>query len=324
LTDVAQAGQRNCASPPATFAPDTASDRDIAYYGLPPRPADPHERSEWKRAVGNAKYRWCQTFTTPSQDAPPHLTNAQHLINTAYTASSDNWGGYIADDGGSVTYNGARGWFNLKCASSSPYHASAWVGVGGANGDALWQAGWDSAAHVLWWEAVGSPGDQHFTTHGQQNWVPTGGTPQCGDNGYAVVLAGEPNNYYAFAEDTTSGGYGSETWAPNVYRSFYSGDWIVERPACGVIPDGSLALYQWAKSLPDVYWSDGDYWYDYHSGYLYPLGYNINYQITITNGPGGQSLLTTSYLSPDGNGQYRLFHTHSTGASSTYNNECGS
>lgn len=301
LQEISAAGDKVCASPPSNFDPPSASAQDIAYYGLPSRPSEAKALTEWEYTVQHAKYRWCGTQLDPTM----------HFGTIA--SDSGNWSGYVVKEGGSNTYDAARGWFTLKCASTG--HAGIWVGIGGSStlggtnyGDALWQAGWDTYKHQFWYEGVGgsinSGGAIYYTSY-------TTHAPVCGDQGYTIVYNNNSQRY-VFVQDLTNGGYATTTFTPHASDVFHSAEWILERPKCN-----TSGFYRFAGGIGGFTWS-GDYWHDIDTQGYPGIGQSsTNYKLRMVD-RNSNVLVNTSSLKIDlSTNKSRMFDSTPTGNNGT-------
>jgi hypothetical protein len=144
--------------PPEGFDPRTASDRELAEYGYPPRPIAPlaPQQEEWERMVSIPR-------TTPE----PFMVKVDSF--SASLESSD-WSGRITDKGG-FTYAESDytepSFDNSVCGESAEV---TWAGIGGgpnaSKGSYLFQTGTAHsnnldigfANHQPWWEIASGEG----------------------------------------------------------------------------------------------------------------------------------------------------------------------
>jgi hypothetical protein len=110
-------------NPPPSWSPLTATDAELDYYGLPPRPSSAAEVAEW--AAEWASYTW---------SPPPALCVARDLRAATY---SPTWAGAIALGRNDYTRVVARLTEPTAsyCPGSSPSSHVSWVGLGGFNTD---------------------------------------------------------------------------------------------------------------------------------------------------------------------------------------------
>src|SRR5271154_3919839 len=149
------AGVVSAGAPPAGFDGVTASDADLAVYGLPPRPneaRDPKVYAAWKRAI-----------TAEKQRVMPQLKQTNVFHGSARrvvesTGTSSNWSA-IVDYSGAKSYNYSNSFYYISAeyvvpAATQAYgactgdwdYSSTWVGLDGSNSDDVLQAGTESDA----------------------------------------------------------------------------------------------------------------------------------------------------------------------------------
>lgn len=147
--------------PPASWNPLTATDQELSFYGLPPRPTDAADLNSW-----TYEFRHYSGFGDP-QYCPPAGTTSTHpqqrsesaAVTLAGHYASPNWTGLVVPQGGGSPLNYAYGhtfvpWNYANCNSDA--HA-AWVGLGGTdNAIPLAQDGVvdDGSGLRMWWEVL--------------------------------------------------------------------------------------------------------------------------------------------------------------------------
>ncbi|MHB1627587.1 MAG: G1 family glutamic endopeptidase, partial [Bacilli bacterium] len=121
--------------PPVGFDPMTASNSDLAKYGLPPRPTDQTKLAQWEKDYGTVKHWIDPTFT--------------HL-NQKLDTLSPNGGGWsgLTYDNSSQPASRVVGWWVQPLSSApsqdQPAYSASWIGLGGVNGNPLIQGGTES------------------------------------------------------------------------------------------------------------------------------------------------------------------------------------
>lgn len=121
--------------PAAGFDPLTATDAQLAYYGLPPRPpASNHSAlASWTTAMEHAKYE----VASPDIMGPTSFSSF----------TGDNWSGYYnpADQNGGEPYNEVSANWTVPSvpSSGSGNQLDAWVGMGGVANTGGYQPQYD-------------------------------------------------------------------------------------------------------------------------------------------------------------------------------------
>jgi hypothetical protein len=157
-------GVKIFAGPPAGFDALKATDRELALYGLPPRPdqaSKPKEFMLWQRAMGAAKHRAAAKFDVKSFSStnfkPSKLSGASQTSTGSY-----NWSG-VASTNKNKKWNSKTSFdevvsiFNVPVAQppfgacgagiTGPFYEVSWNGIGGFYSyDSLVQGGSLSAA----------------------------------------------------------------------------------------------------------------------------------------------------------------------------------
>ena len=117
--------------PPSGFNPSKASDADLAKWLWPARPSDPAARDAWNK-------QWNHTYSSPDPTMCSSETSAAHT-------TSRNWAGFQSTI---QTFTDVQGEATIPSTYNDcphPSDLSSWAGLGGATGDNLAQAGWDSS-----------------------------------------------------------------------------------------------------------------------------------------------------------------------------------
>jgi hypothetical protein len=235
--------------PPAGFNPFRATVAELAQYGLPPQPTNLKARAQWTRllaALGHVK--------APNPSVRAALPNA--LIRStkppkpglAYNeVDSDNWAGYVSDQGQSTYYTNVQAtWTQPSTSATSCSNANhvTWVGIGGYNGSTqLLQDGTDQN-NQPWFEYLGPSGSV------PSQIFPNNITINSGD----TVLAGTaytPNQAWFLLQDQTTG-QSTEAGLSSA-SSFYDGssvEFIDERNApcqsCNPDPLADYGTTSWS------------------------------------------------------------------------------
>ncbi len=127
-------------SPPAAFNPKTASDEELALYGLPPRPpiTEPGPRERWEQSIGSA--------TTTSKPGGCMMTRSPELAGSVHRSFGPRWSGYYAyaPNAAANKWRAAKAEYKqpmLNQVCFSPAGMASWVGIGGLQGKGFFQAG---------------------------------------------------------------------------------------------------------------------------------------------------------------------------------------
>lgn len=270
-----------------------ATNRELAWYGLPQRPdkaVEPKAYQIWERAMLAAKHRApakleVKSFTSTNMGP----AGAESAISATQTAtSSDNWSG-VADTNKNKSWNNKTSFalvasvFNVPvaqppfgaCANgiTGPFYEVSWNGIDGfSNGDVV-QGGSLSAA-----DCYGNTQYEAWIEWYPSYTILAAFEVNPGDDMY-VITYGYPGSstQYVFVEDLTLQTYGMYSLpylkGPGLVGS--SAEWIVERPCCAA--NGSpLALantiydfFNYALALD----GGGTYFY---AGSPAAVDYNIN------------------------------------------------
>lgn len=116
------------------FDPMTASNSDLAKYGLSPRPTGQTKLAQWKKDFGTVKHWINPTFTK--------------ILNQKLDTLSPNGGGWSGLTYDNSSQSRVVGWWVQPTAyapaSDQPAYSASWIGLGGLNGDPLIQGGTES------------------------------------------------------------------------------------------------------------------------------------------------------------------------------------
>ncbi|MGA7293976.1 MAG: G1 family glutamic endopeptidase [Terriglobales bacterium] len=283
------AGVKIFTGAPAGFNPLTATNHELAGYGLPQRPdqtAEPEAYALWERAMQAAKHR------APAKlDVKPYSSTAMKaggLQGTNTSTTSYNWSGMAATNkdkswNKKTSFDAVYSVFNVPVAQppfgacgagiTGPFYEVSWNGIDGfSNGDVV-QGGSLSAADCS--------GDTLYEAWVE--WYPSYSIigvfyVNPGDDIY-VVTYGYPgtSTQYVFVEDFTMQEYGTYElpWLSGPGLVGSSAEWIVERPCCTGNGD-PLAL---ANTIYDFF--NYDFAYDvagkeFNAGGTATTNYNIS------------------------------------------------
>ena len=139
-----------CLQPPANIDWTHISSRDLARYGLPPRPFSAEALPQWLALLRKFKRRSCSVSLPTS--GKRHGTVASMLSTedcTQGACPSPTWAGAIATGG--KRYQQVQATWTLPAIhdSTKDTSSSAWIGLGGVlPGDPLVQAGIDNDVDV--------------------------------------------------------------------------------------------------------------------------------------------------------------------------------
>ena len=286
-------GVKIFAGPPAGFDALKATDRELALYGLPPRPdqaSKPKEFMLWQRAMGAAKHRAAAKFDVKSFSStnfkPSKLSGASQTSTGSY-----NWSG-VASTNKNKKWNSKTSFdevvsiFNVPVAQppfgacgagiTGPFYEVSWNGIGGFYSyDSLVQGGSLSAADcsgdtlyeawVEWYPSYSIIG-VFYVNPGDDIFVVSFGAPGTDDQ---VV----------FVEDITLGVY-AEVDLPYVTGNGLVGasaEYIVERPCC----DGDGFPLPLANTIYDFF--NDDVAFDSVKAFYPGTQAASNYNITMVN-----------------------------------------
>jgi hypothetical protein len=239
-----------CIAPPANFDPLQATNQTLFSFGLPARPQNTSDISEWLEAVSSAKHRVCTSINTSQLSHPvTHQSNRGIVNNASGTLTSSNWSGYYASG---TSFDAVTGEWFVPCATpvNPGSHAISWVGLGGWFGNQnLWQGGtindptWGIS---LWWEAWPNNNIQVVSTV----------TLSCNDHIYAFADYNRtaPGANYIYLQDVTTGAFFSTTYTNGFVPNLSSADWIDERPTCngGYSQLANFNIVNWFYSQAEI------------------------------------------------------------------------
>lgn len=209
----------SCPQPPANVADRLAlqsSPLMLDYYGLPHLSIFKGDLTKWRENIIHSVIHECDT-DQPVQDG-------KLKQNTTFFSGGHIWGGYGSQCRSCNDYASASAEFLVPQISQS-YNGvqdSIWVGIGGANSDALAQDGvtqnsqyWTNTYHAFY-ESVGC---------GVNNGVYeiSGYEPWSGDHMYAYTSY----TGYDIVDDYSQNQYFSTTWGCGARDS---AEYIIERP----------------------------------------------------------------------------------------------
>jgi len=273
-------------TPSATFDPLIATENEIFFFGLPPRPSAGDDVSAWLHELNSIH--------------PPTNVCRSSLAGEGFEAQfSTNWAGYDVEDSAG-TYVAVQGNFHLSpitpsysslCAGNT---YASWVGLGGVNTGKLVQAG------VLYSGQSSNP--QAF----YEFLRPGGGIEAkplsqviVSPNDYLHVYVAfstslQQVNFYVY--DGTSGTSQSliQHLDPNSYFDGSTAEWIDERLAIGssISPLSNFGNNDWSNVK--VQRIDG-VWYSLNSQTRHRFQMRGSYGGTILADPGTGPTSSTSF-----------------------------
>ena len=194
-------------APPANFDAVTASEAELAQYGIPPRPSGVESAAEssWEAA-------WAHVLFPP----PTSFLVGDPFIS--YAASPDIWGGWVSPN--------SSGWADAltswsepslgSCSKDSNNYGGIWTGLGGASsspgdleqvGTAI-RTGSPSGSPIFpngeaWWEVITNNNNNPPVA---MNFVASAGATVTGD---VEQLISHTNGEFGLTVDTSTG-YGYE------------------------------------------------------------------------------------------------------------------
>lgn len=253
--------------PPNSWNPLTATDEELSFYGLPPRPTEADELALWtdefQHYSGFGAPQYCGSN---GHNVPP--AQRQHQPGSSWVVlsthqGSENWSGLVVPKGSGTNFNYVYGHTyvpTMTATCSSDAH-SAWVGLGG----------WTSPSTNLAQNGVEDDGTKLFVWY--EMIYPNGGldTKQTPITMYSGIHRGDQIAFSTqyIAPNGTTGGHFSfyvhdyatgEVEDPLVYSYagypapyFYSGDTaeaIDERTMFGAYYDAlrNFGVQDWVDS----------------------------------------------------------------------------
>lgn len=222
----------SCASPPATFNAQNASNTELQFYGLPLL-GPGKDRTEWLNVLSHAKHRVCDSHVANvGHHSPPAPVSAN---STHFT----NWAGYLQ----SGNFVEVQGYWTVNFYSdNSPSDSdeSSWIGLGGNCKCNLLQAGTYNGPvdghNDMWWEEWPNP------PHDVGSLICNSGDQFYGEVSYNYGDNNQKQDY-AFVEDVPCGTYFGQV-VDTGFVPAASAEWIDERPSCGSTNYYKLANFQ--------------------------------------------------------------------------------
>lgn len=251
---------------PAGFDPLTASDKDLATYGLPPRPDGLEDLKSWQEDM--AAWR-------PTADLGECQTTKRATIE-------DNpiWSGYDADNASSTYYRAIQGDYvqPAKSATScTPNEEVSWVGLGGYHTSKLMQTGTGidtDGSKYAWYEYLNASGGIPITK------MPS--VEVHAGNGIHIYLVHQTSGagqttFYVY--NKTNGTNKSKIIdLGNAYYDGYSAEFIDERPSYW---NGYTYVPTNLTNFNEVNWTNAKvYKYD---GTWHSLGSQTNVEFDMWN-----------------------------------------
>jgi Peptidase A4 family len=289
-------GVMAAAEAPPWFDPLTASDEDLAAFGLPPRPdaqGAPEIYKSWQRAMTASKRAVVPEFQrTDIFHGPAQMTRVENS-----TATSNNWSAVIVESGaskyGNTSFRIIQAEYVVPVASQafgactgSADHSSSWVGIDGAYGSGLndlFQAGTEadascvggakSQSYYAWWEWV--PDNPNVA-------VRIGTLPvSAGDDIFIQIWNTSATHGYVYIVNETTNEYVSlSVPAPSGTKLIgNSAEWVVERP----LPAGNCSTcYATLTNYTSDYFSNSAA--ETFAGSMYVPGSSSAIQVTMDSG----------------------------------------
>ncbi len=287
--------ENSCHSPPAGFNPMKATNAEIMYYGLPPRPqGSGSQLDHWVDVINHSKSRICNPAIEFIKYHDKKQSFGSTFIGGPY-AYSDIWSGYMVDQGGmDETFSD----WNVPCYSKFPTGATAasWVGLGGFYNDNLWQAGTfesPKTGYYFWWEAFPTQYAQVIT-----NFVLGCGDQVAVDVNYNRSCS---NQSFAYMDDYTADTYFS-TGCVNFTPDTNTSEWIDERPS---ILSGNSYCTPQLLDFGQVSWYYSTAYSTWYGNTMMRINQYNDLQIVMTNnGLSGTSLASPGGISSNNGGSF--------------------
>jgi len=258
-------------APPAGFDPIAASDEELAFHGLPPRPSQSQTKAyaTWVRAMRASKTRMepklqqTAIFHGPvKQGAIANPTAVEYANQPANTSYSSNWSGYV-DFSGATSYGSSSYYYIVNdfvvpiaqqafgaCTNGWDY-GSAWNGIDGwGSGDVL-QAGVEFDAFCALGGLIRATSYSAWYEWYPYSEVQIGNLPiSPGDDMFVEVWHTSSTQGYVYMVNYSTKQYVDIGFtAPSgTYLVGNSAEWVVERPTV----NGSLANL--TNYIMDPFW----------------------------------------------------------------------
>ncbi len=318
-------GVTSFAAPPAGFDPLAASDRELAVYGLPPRP-DP--------TVDAANFaRWAKAMTAPTRRSTVPLTatdlkstdmkavgSPQASAGAATAATSTNWSGVVNTVPLLKVWNAKKSIYYVISDFNVPVAQQAFGGTcdGGWDLEVSWNGidGWSTGEVLQGGSLSGASCSAGVTTTNYFAWVewyPSYSIMSAfpvnpGDDLFVETWNTSPTNGYVYVEDLTQGVSGTYHLTPTVtpYLVGNSADFIVERPCC------LNGKYYPLSNYVQTFWAQS-YAYPFTGAQLYPGSTATStYVITMLDDSGTFAISSPVEIAP----KYQIFFEDAACASS--------
>jgi hypothetical protein len=233
-------GATTSAAPPEWFDYSTASDADLARYGLPPRPnefTEPAAHASWIRALAASRQRIVPRLEQTNRFHMPQGTIADS------SGTSTNWSAVVTS-GGAQTYNNSTSFHYIfaeyvvpvatqaygTCTGGWAY-SSSWVGIDGYGSSDVLQAGTASDAYC-------NRGVRATSYSAWYEWYPYGSVQignfavAPGDDIYIGVWNTSSTQGHVYFVNLTTNQAGELTFTapPGTSLVGNSAEWVVERP----------------------------------------------------------------------------------------------
>jgi hypothetical protein len=269
-------GIRTFPAPPAGFNAITASDEELAHYGIPFRPdkaTDPDGYRAWARAMSVPTKRWYGELKAPrAHSGPPRIVSAYAAVPgtapAASTLTTTNWSGVI-NTLPLTTYSKTQSFCCVAATFNVPIAQQAFSSSGGNVCNGFWDGtdlfvGQDglNQNHVfvggVQISAFCDQGEAHSTYYAWAEWSPTTGATMFsvnpGDDIYVSANNTSSTSGVVFIEDLTTLQSASMTLKPTLSKYALianQAEYIVERPNGDPVTGGLFPLANYVDSFWD-------------------------------------------------------------------------
>jgi Peptidase A4 family len=151
------------APPPAGFDPLTAGPADLARYGFPARPDDPHHLARYRSVFGQLRHKF--KYVVPTFRVNTDRRHGPRARQTgAGTETSTNWSGGVVYAPSGTSFNWVEGdWVVPDIdgpTANQEYYCASWIGIDGDGSGDVCQVGVGSQVYGFggsksfypWWE----------------------------------------------------------------------------------------------------------------------------------------------------------------------------
>jgi hypothetical protein len=282
-------------APPRGFNAVTASDEELATYGLPPRPdkqADPVSFAKWvramsspvrHRAISEAKDMGVYSTAAKHAMAPSNLAAASAVSATPTTEYSSNWSGVVNTNANTV-WKGTTSFYYVVSEFSVPV---AQQPFGTCDGGYDWEVNWNGIDGWKNGDVLQGGSSSYYYCNSATNtkfpgycgwveWYPSYPiicefTVNPGDDMFVETWSTSggtnPGNVYIYDYTLQVGGVYQLTYKSGPGLVGNSAEYIVERPCCRSFSNGNFG-YPLANYIFS-FWSD-DYAYTFRSVQSFP------------------------------------------------------